>query len=88
MDWNGFYRANAEMMRILDECKANYQLQPPSEEQIAKDKREAKKAAKKKNKTSRSRTSTHWGESTLSSEGSLLLFPVSESQPPNIGAGH
>ena len=65
---------------MFEEYKSSSQLKPTfSKKQKAKDERAAK-AVDKKNQGARGRNSAVLSESSLSSEGSLLVFSVGQSR--------
>ena len=69
------------MMSMFDEYKANHQVKPNfDEERKARDERAAAKEADKRSRRSRRRSSALVSMSSLSSDDSLLLFPVGQSQ--------
>lgn len=80
-DWNSTAIANDEIIRMLDEYKANSRLQPASEPQEAKYLRRAKKEADKVKRSLQATDSERLSVSTPSSDGSLVMSPVGQSSP-------
>lgn len=81
-DWNSTAIANDEIIRILDEYKANSRLEPASEGQEAKYLRRAKKEADKLKRSLQGTDSERLSVSTPSSDGSLVMSPVGQIQLP------
>lgn len=63
-------------MRLLAEYKANSKLEPPPEEEEAKDKRGAKAGTDRQSERLRGEESEFSSISSISSDGSLLVSPV------------
>lgn len=80
-DWNSTAIANDEIIRMLDEYKANSRLEPASEGQEAKYLRRAKKEADKLKRSFQGTDSERLSVSTPSSDGSLVMSPVGQSSP-------
>ena len=72
---------------MFEEYKSNTHLKPTfNKKQKAKDERAAR-AGEKKNRVARGRKPTATSVSSLSSDGSLLLFGVSQSRIRDTSAG-
>ena len=75
-DWDGIARENAENMNIFNKYRAEVQLKPTFDEE---EKRRAARAAEKEAKrNARRRRNSFLSMSTLSSDGSLIISPVSQ----------